>query len=344
MLRMLRGTIRDPGEVLGLLAPNYLPCTVEKVAVNAVMAGCKPEYLPVVLAALEAAMDPEFGLHFIVATTAFSSPMIVVNGPLSRAIGMNSRGNVLGQGNRANAAIGRALQLVVRNVGGGRPGPGGIDRATFGTPGKYTFCFAEDEEGSCWESFSVENGFRPEQSTVTLFAGDGVHPFFDHYSRTPESLVAGLAYSLRALKHVKNINSSEAFIVVSPEHQAIYAKAGWTKQRFKDELGERLMIPVAELLPGALGIEDGINPDKVKWNPELAAYGIWGKGLFGDGTGEDSGEPGIALDALASLKLPKLPPGRLSVLHAGGRAGLFTAIIGGMAAIMTKPVMKEIVE
>ncbi|MBD3645860.1 MAG: thioredoxin family protein, partial [Pseudomonadales bacterium] len=120
--RMLAGTRRPPDEVIGEVPPDYGVCTIEKVAINAVMAGCKPEYLPVVIAAVEAALMDEFCMHGLLATTYFSGPMIVVNGPLARAIGMNSRGNVLGQGNRANATIGRALQLVIRNVGGGKPG------------------------------------------------------------------------------------------------------------------------------------------------------------------------------------------------------------------------------
>ena len=131
VLRMLKGTSRQPDEVVGLMPPDLVPVTVEKVAINAVLAGCKPEYMPVLLAALEAALSDEFGLHGLICTTMFGSPMIVVNGPAARAIGMNSGVNALGQGNRANATIGRALQLIIRNVGGGRPGE--IDRQTGST-------------------------------------------------------------------------------------------------------------------------------------------------------------------------------------------------------------------
>ncbi len=134
VLRMLTGTTRAPDEVVAVVPPDLVECTVEKVAVNAVMAGAKPEYLPVILAALEAACTDEFNIHGVLATTMPVGPVIVVNGPIRRAIGMNSGGNVLGQGNRANLAIGRALQLVIRNVGGGRPG--GVDRAAHGNPGK----------------------------------------------------------------------------------------------------------------------------------------------------------------------------------------------------------------
>ena len=173
-----------------MVPPNLVPVTVEKVAVNAVMAGCRPEYLPVVLAAVEAAAPTSS-----TSTGSWPRPGSPVRwwsstARSARAIGMNSGINALGQGNRANATIGRALQLVIRNVGGGRPGE--VDRATLGTPGKYTFCFAEDEAGSPWESLAVERGFAPDASTVTVFAGGGVRGVADQLSRTPESLTRSL--------------------------------------------------------------------------------------------------------------------------------------------------------
>ena len=174
VLRMLKGTTRDPQDAVGAIPPNNAPCTVEKVAINAVMAGCKPEYMPVVLAVVEAALEPEFAMHGLLCTTWFSGPMVVVNGPIARRIGMNSGVNALGQGNRANASIGRALQLVIRNVGGGVPG--GIDRATLGWPGKYTLCFAEDESDPDWQPLSVERGIAPGASAVTLFGAGGLEP------------------------------------------------------------------------------------------------------------------------------------------------------------------------
>ncbi len=143
IIRMLGGTSRKPDEILGEVPPNLTPITVEKVAINAVMAGARPEYMPVILAALDAALQPEATMHGVLCTTCFSSPILVVNGPITRKIGMNSGINCLGQGNRANATIGRALQLIIRNVGGGRPGE--LDRAVLGGPGKFTFCFAENE-------------------------------------------------------------------------------------------------------------------------------------------------------------------------------------------------------
>jgi len=192
IVRMLQGTRRDSQEVIGKVPPNLAPVTVEKAAINAVMAGCKPEYFPVVLAALEAALEPIFTMHGLLCTTCFSSPIIVVNGPIAKQIGMNWGMNVLGQGNRANATIGRALQLIIRNVGGGIPGE--LDRSTQGGPGKFTFCFAEDEYSDLeWEPLSVSRGFERGQNTVTLFQGDGIQGFIDQRSRTPEELTKSLA-------------------------------------------------------------------------------------------------------------------------------------------------------
>ena len=179
----------------------------EKVAINAVMAGCKPEYLPVVLAAVEAALVDEFGMHGILCTTMFAGPLVIVNGPMARHVGVNAGVNALGQGHRANASIGRALQLVIRNVGGGRPGE--VDRATLGTPGKYTFCFAEAED-SAWEPLHVQRGFARDASTVTLFAGEGVQGVVDQKSRTPESLARTFAACLRAVDHPKLAMAGDA--------------------------------------------------------------------------------------------------------------------------------------
>ena len=202
VMRMLTGTGRSPDEIVGVVPPDLVPCTIEKIAINAVLAGCKPEYLPVVIAAVEAALQDEFCMHGLLATTYYSGPLVIVNGPLSRAIGMNSKGNALGQGNRANATIGRALQLVIRNIGGGKPG--GVDRSVFGNPGKYTYCFSEDETNSCWESLAVEKGFSETASTVTLFAADGMQGIVDQKSRDPESLSRSFAAASKGSRSPQN--------------------------------------------------------------------------------------------------------------------------------------------
>jgi hypothetical protein len=292
VLRMLDGTRRAPDEVVAVVPPDLVPVTVEKVAINAVMAGCKPDYLPVVLAAVQAACTDRFNMHGLLCTTYFSGPVIVVNGPIAAQLGMNSGVNCLGQGNRANATIGRALQLVVRNVGGGLPGA--IDRATFGGPGKYTFCFAEDEAGSPWEPLSVDQGLARGTSAVSLFPGHGPSAIVDQISRTPESLARSFAAKLRATAHPKLVMVMGAMLIVSPEHARVFAAAGWTKARLRAALDELLVIPGEELARGAAGIEEGMPAALV-----------------------------------AGRRLPKFLPGDFAIVHAGGSAGMFSAIIEG---------------
>jgi hypothetical protein len=307
VLRMLDGTARDPQEVLGLVPPDLAPATVEKIAVNAVMAGCKPEYLPVVLAAVEAVLEEQFAMHGVLATTMFVGPVVVVNGPIRRRIGMNAKGNALGQGNRANAAIGRTLQLVIRNIGGGRPQE--VDRATLGNPGKYTYCFAEDEEGSSWEPLAVERGIGLGQSAVTVFAGFGLQGVVDQKSRDPESLAHSFAESLKAINSVKLAPACDAMLVVCPEHHRTFKNAGWSKARLSEELYRLCEIPGEELVAGAKGITEGGPP------------------------------------SLAGTTVNKFRPGGLLIVRAGGDAGMFSGIIGGWSAGGARgslPVTKEV--
>jgi hypothetical protein len=306
VLRMLEGTTRDPSDVVAIVPPDLVEATVEKVAINAVMAGCKPEYLPVVLAAVEAACTEEFNAHGVLATTMPVGPVLIVNGPIGRKIGMNSGMNVFGQGNRANLTIGRALQLVIRNVGGGLPGE--VDRAAFGNPGKIAFCFAEDEEGSPWPPFSADFGAKPGTSTVTVFAGEGPRSIVDQLSRDPESLARSLAVNLRTLHHPKLVMAFDCILAIGPEHARVFREAGWTKPQIVERLNELLTIPGSELVRGAGGIAEGLPA------------------------------------AMASHPYPKFRPGGLRIVHCGGPAGLFSAMIGGWAsgAIGSQPVTKEI--
>ena len=306
VLAMLGGTRRSPDEVVAVVPPDLVECTVEKVAINAVLAGCRPEYLPVVLAALEAACTDEFNMHGLLATTMGTGPVIVVNGPIRKAIGMNSGFNVFGQGNRANQSIGRALQLVIRNVGGGRPGE--VDRATFGNPGKLSFCFAEDEEGSPWQPLSVDLGAAPGTSTVTLFPGEGPRNIIDQRSREPESLARTYAANLRTLHHPKAIMAFDCLLAVGPEHARVFARAGWDKARLTARLHELLQIPGSELIQGAGGMAEGVPV------------------------------------GLKDATLPKFRPGGILIVHCGSRAGLFSVMIGGWVngEIGSQPVTREI--
>jgi len=310
VMRMLKGTSRRPDEIIGRIPPYLAECTVEKVAINAVMAGCIPDYMPVLLAALEAALEPVFTLHGVLATTYFSSPIIIVNGPVAKRIGMNSGMNALGQGNRANATIGRALNLVVQNVGGGRPGE--ADRATLGAPSKYALCFAEDESDPDWEPLSVARGFPRGASTVTLFQGHGVEAFVDQKSRTPEGLSRSIGMSLVKIGHPRLTQSARAVFVLSPEHYAIYREAGWDRRRIERAIFEATIRPGREILAGLDGVGEGVPPTR------------------------------------AEERVPKFHEDGLMVVRAGGKAGLFSAILPGWLAgrnrLELQPVTKEVRE
>lgn len=291
VLRMLTGTGRSPDEVVATVPPDLVDVTVEKVAVAAVMAGCLPEHLPWVLTAVEAVCNDDFNMHGLLATTMPVGPVLVCSGPGTRMIGMNSGVNALGQGNRANATIGRALQLVVRNVGGGRPGE--VDRATHGNPGKLSFCFAEADDTSPIGTLASQFGVPEGTDAITVFAGEGPKCIVDQLSRTPESLAASLAAALRAMHHPKLVMAFDAILVLSPEHARVFAEAGWDRDRLLFELHMRLTTPAADLERGAAGIAEGIPV------------------------------------GLATTDLPKFRPDGLMLAYAGGGAGLFSSLIGG---------------
>lgn len=292
VLAMLEGTSRQPEEVVGLAPPNLVTLTVEKIAINAVMAGCKPEYLPVVITALETACTDEFNMHGVLATTMPVGPILFINGPIRKSLGMNSGMNLLGQGNRANSTIGRALQLTIRNVGGGRPAE--IDRATHGSPAKYGLCFAEDEESSPWPSYSEDLGFSPSQNTVTLFPGEGPRLICDQLSRSPDELARSLASCLLSNAHPKLVMGFDCILIIGPEHASRFAEAGWSKDRVNEEIINYTVRETDALIRGADGIAEGL--------PE----------------------------AFAGTSLPKFrPDGGLIIVYGGGEAGLFSTIIGG---------------
>jgi peroxiredoxin len=302
VLKMLEGTRRHPQEVVAVMPPNLVPVTVEKIAINAVMAGCRPEYLPVVLASVEAACEERFNLHGIVATTYFPAPLIIVNGPIRRAIGMNAGHNALGQGNRANATIGRALPLVIRNVGGGRPGE--IDKCTLGHPGKYTYCFAENEEASPWEPLHVERGFARSDSTVTLFAGEAPRAVMDQASRSARSLCESLGRAIESVMHPKLHGFVDAILVLAPEHVQKCAADGWGKAEIRRAIQKVTARPLRELLPD-----------------ERCAEGI---------PLEVLGLTGEVPDAMLNMPLSKFrTDDQLTIVVAGSNAGMFSAIIGG---------------
>jgi len=236
-------------------------------------------------------------MHGLLCTLAFSGPLVLVNGPLSRRIGMNSGGNALGQGNRANATIGRAFQLIIRNVGGGRPQE--IDRACLGQPGKYTFCFAEDESDEDWTPLAQARGVSAGKSAVTMFHADGVTGFVDQKSRTPDELCRSLAMQLWSVNHPRLARWGNAMLVLSPNHYEILRAGGWGRMELEAGLQQALKRPVKDLLEGAGGHPLGITQAQAD--------------EYADADG----------------MIDKFHPGGLLIVRAGGPGALMSGIVGG---------------
>ncbi|MBI3090660.1 MAG: hypothetical protein HYY96_08325 [Candidatus Tectomicrobia bacterium] len=304
---MLAAADLAPERVLGTVHERQRVITAEKLAINAVMAGCLPEYMPVLAAAMEAMCDPRFGLHGPVASTAGVAVLVIVHGPIARAIGVNSKANLFGQGWRANAGIGRAVRLVLMNVCGAIPGQ--LDRATLGHPGKYTYCIAEDEADSPWTPMHVERGFAAAESAVTVFAADAPHSVSNHTSRSPEGILDTIADSMVTLGAANIMGRTEALIVISGEHRQTIAGAGWDKSRIRGYLFEKARRPLAEVkragrLPGPITPEDE-----------------------------------------RTMKTAVPAPEEIMVIAAGGDAGRFSAFVPGWAGgLSTHSVTKRVAQ
>jgi hypothetical protein len=252
----LQAAGRGPGDVVLTETTRRRTITAEKVAINAVLAGCRPQYMPVLLAALEAMADPAFTLHGAITSTGGSATLLIVNGPIRHELGLNAGGNVFGPGWRANATIGRAIRLITLNCLGAQPGL--LDRSTQGHPGKYTYCIAELEEASPWEPLHVTRGLAPGSSALTVFAAEGPHNVLSHYGETAEAIVITLADTMACLG---SFSPGESFLVLAPEHVAILARDGWTKPRLREALYARARRTRADLkrggkLPGAVEPDD----------------------------------------------------------------------------------------
>ena len=246
--RMLRACGLEPRGILAVLPPSYTQATWQDVAINAVMAGCRAEYLPVVGAAVAALAADEFNLLGIATTTGSATPVVIVNGPIARAIGMNAEANALGQGNRANATIGRAVHLALQNIGGAKPGE--TDMATLGQPGKYTFCFAENEAASPWPPLHVERGFAASASVVTVVGASGTIEIVDSESLTAADLAQTFAQSMLIAGNIGSaglLGGGEPLIIMPPEHAAVFQREGYSKEQVKAEIHARAKLPCERL-------------------------------------------------------------------------------------------------
>jgi hypothetical protein len=312
--RAVAASGRDGGDLVALVPPNYGRATVEKIAINAVMAGCRPEYLPVVIAAVEAVCDESFDLHGVSATTNAPAPLVIVNGPIRTTLDVNCAAGVFGSGWRANATIGRALRLVCVNLGGARPGV--VSMSTLAHPGRYTYCIGEHEEASPWPSLAVEHGFAPDDSTVALLAADAPIGVYDQRSRTAVDLLATVAGTMAVIENHKMTHWGDTLLVLGPEHAAVIGDDGWDKARVRDFLFERLRRPVRELVPGRDG-GDGL-PEHVMRK-------------FADPEHD-------------TTLIPKFrAPDNIKIVVAGGTAGRFSAVVPGWTfAHASRLVMRKI--
>jgi len=227
---MLAAAALEPDAVIAAMPSRRVSVTAEKIAINAVMAGCRPEYLPVVVAAVKGLASPEFGLHHVASALAGPTIVVIVNGPVAQRLGINAGGNVFGPGARANATIGRALRLVLLNCLKYRPGVS--DRATMGTPGKYTCCIAENEENHPWEPWHVERGFRPEDSTVTLVAASTMIQVWNYGSH--EQLLRAIGDALSFVGSIAILGQTPGAVVLGGEHAELLRASGWSKHRVRE--------------------------------------------------------------------------------------------------------------
>jgi hypothetical protein len=299
---MLAG--HDPDEFLGEMAPAMARVTLERVAACAVLAGCRPEYFPVVVAAVQASLEPSFNVGGQAVTTQPVGQVIVVNGPVREAIGLNGSTGALGPGWRPNMTIGRALRLVISLTGGGFPGR--LDRSALANPGKVGLCFAEDEEVSPWEPLHVERGHDAGRSVVTVFGADAPLSVSDHRSTSPDELarVLGEAAGATWSPNWWPLGGTSLF-VLCPEHARSFAEWGWTKQRLREAMFEATRRPAAQLRWGE-------TTPLVQAAPDDQLVGKWSS------------------------------PEDIVIVVAGGEAGRFSAVFGPCLGMDAQPISREV--
>jgi hypothetical protein len=295
--KMLNATERDPREVIGRIPPCYGEATVEKIAANAVMAGCLPAMMRVLIPLVRAVCDERFNAHGVQATTHFAAPLIVVNGPVRIELGFHCRQNVFSNVARANSTLGRALQLMLLNLGGARPD--GIDMSALGNPGKFSYCIAENEEESPWEPLHVDAGLARGQSAVSLLAAEAPHGVSEHNARTARAVLKAITYALATVWGYRFCKVFEALVVLSPEHVHTIHRDGFSKQDVREFLFENTGVP-------------------------LRCYG-----------GEDPGEGSQMRGLYQEIVIDGEPcyqkfrgPDAIQIVVAGGTAGKFSAVLG----------------
>jgi len=294
---MLRALESDPREIIGRVPPCYGEATIEKIAANAVMAGCKPELMRVLIPLVRAACDELFNAHGVQATTHFAAPLIVINGPVRQELGFYSRQNVFSNVARANSSLGRALQLILLNLGGSRPDS--IDMSALGNPGKFSFCIAENEEENPWEPFHVEAGLSREQSAVSLLACEAPHGVSEHNARTARGVLKSISYALTTVWTYRFCGFFEALVVLGPEHVRTIHRDGFTKQNVREFLFENTGVPLR------------------CYSEDDAGEGKQQRGMYRE----------ISIDDEPCYQKSRSPDA-IRIVVAGGTAGKFSAVLG----------------
>jgi len=237
-------------EEIAMLPPSFESATAGNIAICAVLAGCKPEYFPVLVAAVDALSDMSFNLVGIATTTGSAAPIYIVNGPIVEKIGLNAKGNALGSGHRANATIGRAMSLILQNIGGAKPGE--VDMATLGQPAKYSCCFAENIAENPWSPLHVDRGFATDQSVVTVVGISGTGEVNDSDSQDAVGLAQTFAQSM-LIAGVSGgsglLGGGEPLCILPPEWAALFHRDGYSKQQAKAAIWEQAVLPVEKLAP-----------------------------------------------------------------------------------------------
>ena len=257
--KMVAGAGRPGTDFVGVVPPRGGVATVEQIAVNAVMAGCRPQHMPVLITAIEAMLEPQFNLAALQATTHPVAPLLVVHGPIAAQLGINSGAGAFGPSSMANAVIGRAIRLILWNIGGALPGD--VDRSTQGAPSKFSFCVAENVAESPWGSFITDRGFAADANAVTVYGGEPPHNINDHEHGDPESLLLLAGDVFKELGHntwfLAWQGRKELLLVLGPEHAASIASTGWSRQKVQEFLFAAMSRKRSELVIGGMyGMRD----------------------------------------------------------------------------------------
>ncbi|EED36242.1 thiol-disulfide oxidoreductase domain protein [Luminiphilus syltensis NOR5-1B] len=245
--------------ILGSVPSRRKTVSANIAASNAVMAGCRPEYFPLVVTAIEAVFDPAFNVNTVATSTGGAAICIIVSGPEASRIGMNAEHNLLGSGNRANATIGRAVRLTVANGLGAKTGK--LDASSIGHPGKITLCFAEKDPDAPWPALRLEHGYRPEDSTVTIMATEGPRQIAQQLSESPEDVLLAFTGAMKQPSQFITGKRGQCVVILGHEHAQSLRKAGWSKSQARAFLAEHSRISPAELAAGGIHVESGAQHD-----------------------------------------------------------------------------------